>query len=178
MGIWQSVKNLFKKGFTPIKDRTLKFDLFTPKPAPLPSPEGFQSPLQLTLTELMQKKELCAYNCAGCTYQSASGCRIDTEIRDAITTQEDPQPWLMEVHRAIVENTAEQKTTQKVIKEESALYQPSKRLLIGTAAASGGTLGALAVKVFWEIYFRDWLLAQVAPFMVPLIPQLLAIFGL
>ena len=129
-----------------------------------PSPEEFISPLKTEVTDLLAVKPDIGYNehCANCR----GHLNLDTKLKTAVDTKDDPQPWLQEVHEAIIENTDEQRLTRSRLQEEGSLYQPHKRWLIAISATSGATLGGLLAKVAWDVYIRDIILTQLIPWLV------------
>ena len=96
-----------RDAFKPWKDRTKpsskpKKDMKGPDE---PSLEEFVSPLRRTLKAVYTKKrKLCNYHCAGCKFKSGSGCALDREAMEAVDSLEDPQPYLDDVRRELVES--------------------------------------------------------------------------
>lgn len=150
--------------FRPVESGTL-LRLVKHKLSPsAPTPEEFISPLKQEVTELLAVKPDIGYSdhCANCRGHQS----LDTKLQTAVDTKDDPQPWLQQVHEDILENTAEQRLTQQVVKEEGRLYDPLRRWLIALTVSSGGIAGSLAAKIVWDVYIRDFILGQILPFLV------------
>lgn len=160
------LRSLYQKLTKPIEPGLVRIVKRKLSP-PAPSPEEFVSPLKTEVTELLAIKPDIGYNehCASCR----GHLNIDGKLQTAVDTKDDPQPWLKEVHEAIIENTDEQRRTQAKLDEEGQLYTPSKRWLIAISATSGATLGGLIAKVAWDVYVRDFILTQLLPWLVTLL---------
>ena len=146
------LRSLFKE----IPERTLSGvkALIHTKP-PFPTEEEFISPLRKALKAHMATKEGIAYgeNCAYCRQQGA----VDTQIKDAVDSSEDPEPYLIELYKELVQTREALAVTTTELGKTRRFYTPSNRVkwAIYGAFATGGAMATLRV--------LEWLVPLLIP---------------